>query len=287
MFNDPYTAHVHAVDTLTAAGIPAPVEWAALRTRFSDAVEAASVDDTVTRAAAALIDGDDPATVQSLWALAAGQAAATSIHRATVANGVRAAVLRRLYALYEPTAGDNWTAAADLFDKAAAAFTKAADTVDPEAPATAVMGEPEKVRKAWTEAEFLVHDIDAAIPVLSAAAALCGIPADGSRESAVALTLDTTGHKRRYVWTAWETTGTRCGRWSALHAAGVTLRAARTAEDAAPYRKPKPVETRQVPVGRGRWEYREIDPEDEFEAPASAPAPTITLDPDAVELTAH
>jgi hypothetical protein len=59
------------------------------------------------------------------------------------------------------------------------------------------------------------------------------------------------------VWEAWETTGTRAGRWASLLAAGATIRAC-PLEEYEPYRQPKPVALNEPTPGR----YVEYDPED-------------------------
>ena len=75
-----------------------------------------------------------------------------------------------------------------------------------------------------------------------------------------------TSHKRREVWTAYDdNTGTRTGRWGALHRATITIRAANLDTYQQPYRRPLPItrEQRQVAgAPRGVIEWVEVDPEE-------------------------
>ena len=94
---------------------------------------------------------------------------------------------------------------------------------------------------------------------LSAAASLAGVPID--QEHLIALTVDTDGIHRRKVWSAWERTDGRTSRWGALIGIGAVLRAA-ALDGLQPYRRPRPMEVRQVRVGIGIRQ-EPFDPEDE------------------------
>lgn len=103
---------------------------------------------------------------------------------------------------------------------------------------------------------------------LAAAASLCGI-ATGQQEQLLALVCDPGGLHRRRVWEAWNTTG-RTGRWTPLVTLGVVIRAA-DLDGFTPYRAPKPMEVKQIPVARGAVRFEQVDPEDaELEAVTSS-----------------
>ena len=91
---------------------------------------------------------------------------------AEVDHAVRTAVLARLREHYRPHALDNYRAVAARFDDAAARFTTAANVIDPEMSATAMVNAPEKVRRGWTDAERHSHQLTALLPALQAAAGL-------------------------------------------------------------------------------------------------------------------
>lgn len=65
--------------------------------------------------------------------------------------------------------------------------------------------------------------------------------------------------RRRDLWTAFDNRDMRCGRWSALHRAGFTIRAAKLYQ-VAEFRKPMPMATRQVRRGIG-WVKEQYGPE--------------------------
>src|SRR5262249_22528557 len=80
----------------------------------------------------------------------------------------------------------------------------------------------------------------------------------------IALSVNVTDQHRRRVWEAWESTG-GCGRWSALHAAGLAIRAlpADQLDAFEPYRSPKPLQEQLVPISpMGTYENVVVDPED-------------------------
>lgn len=253
---DPYTAHIGAVDILDAAGISPPADWLALRERFT----AATPDTCLDRLTAAILEGDRTADLTALHACAQAEALATGPSRAQVTNALKAAVGRRLRDLYAPVAQTNYNRVADQYDAAAAEFTTAATAVNPESDAAAIVSAPTKVRSAWTDAELAARKLDALVPPLQAAAELCGINTH-TAEMLLPLLVDPAGHDRRLIWESFNHAGGRCGRWSALAAASVTIRAARPVTDLEPYRAAKPFEEKWVPTGRGQHQRIVIDPE--------------------------
>jgi hypothetical protein len=204
-----------------------------------------------------------------LWAHALAETAATvfppvSAQVEAHVAGMVEAELRRLYGGH---AKDNYGKAKARFDAVAADFVAAAQTVDIEAPAADVVGWDDAQRAAWTAAATLATQIDAELPILTTAASLAGVKDVDTDPVVLALCIDTSGaaaDRRRPLWAAWDdATGRRCGRWSALHAAGLTIRACDLGAFAA-YRRPEPIQRLMVPARNapvGVYEERTWDPE--------------------------
>ena len=133
------------------------------------------------------------------------------------------------------------------------------------------MGESNRVRTGWLDTAKNAAALDRLVPILQAAAELCGVYS-GDDTALLPLVIDTSSLHRRRVWEAWKAAGERCGRWSALAALGARIRAA-DLEGFEPYRKQKPLIRRQFPIlGPGnRHIYRPvvIDSEDseDYEEP--------------------
>ena len=153
-----------------------------------------------------MVDPENGDDIVALRADALAETSAMPTAHAEVTAAIRAAVLTSLREYYQPHAVANYASAADYYDGLAQKFTAAADLVDPETDAAAMVDEPEKLRRAWSSAEQLAHRLTAALAGLSAAASLAGVPID--QEHLIALTIDVTGCHRRKVWSAWETEGT-------------------------------------------------------------------------------
>jgi len=78
------------------------------------------------------------------------------------------------------------------------------------------------------------------------------------------LACDPGNQHRRRVWEAWDANG-RCGRWSALHARGIPIRALPNLGDFELYRLPEPVQHVQQQIAgqpRGIVKNVLVDPED-------------------------
>jgi hypothetical protein len=253
--SDPLDSHISAVRTL---GVTPPLDWLDLVECF-ERYALMDARPTTARLINAVVDpasGDD---LIALRADALAEVSATPTAHAEVTAAVKAAVLIQLREYYAPHAVANYASAADYFDGLAQKFTDAADLVDPESDPAMMVDEVEKARKAWTTAEQLAHRLTAALDGLSAAASLAGTPID--QEHLIALTVDTDGIHRRKVWSAWERTDGRTSRWGALIGIGAVLRTA-ALDGLQPYRRPRPMEVRQVRVGIGVRQ-EPFDPEDE------------------------
>jgi hypothetical protein len=264
--HDPFSAHAGAVDTLAGYGIAPPPEWSALRARFS---AYGTIDKPMAaRLAAAILEPKSSADIAELRALALAEESATNLDEGAVTAAVRDAVHDLLLALYKPVALKNYKAVAAQFDDAAKAFVKAANVIDPEATSDAIVYRDDKTRQAWLAAAVAAKELDELVPVLAAAAELAGAPAGTSlRQSAAdGLVLALTTHAgmlhRRRIWEAWAAVGT-CGRWSALHRLGATIRAHRDPTSLTEYRAPRPYSVTWLNGG----ERRVVDPEDNPKAP--------------------
>lgn len=263
-----YDDHVSAVLAATIPGVVAPPkDWIELRQRFTEftKMESAAAD----RLALAVLDGDDDEIFElrvSALAEAAGQHNPQAA--AAVTNKVRGVVLERLNLLYSAEATDIYGKIADRFDATAQKFTAAAELVDPEVNADEVVAANTKVRNAWTEAPAIAAELDRLLPALLASARLCGMTGHEALLT-LPLTISTDGH-RRTTWSAWDSKGDRCGRWSAIVAAGIEIRAARDPQAVREYRRPrdfiKRIET-SGGVDRIVWD----DPEDSDYIEPAAP----------------
>lgn len=247
-----------AADTLAAAGATIPDTYTRIHDRWNSYCELTY--NHTTRLAAAVTNPDDPADLDTLRALALAERAGAR-DEADLDTDIRAAVYLALAEAYEPVAAQNYKTIAARFDTLATAFTKAAAQCDPEAPAEQMVTAGDKARKAWTDVQLHTHELDTHLHLLRMAAQLAGqriTPPDGL----LALTCDTTGHHRRRVWEAWDTTTGRTTRWGALHAAGVTIRAV-DLDEYEHYRRPAPMEVRYVRDSHGHRPVQH-DPEDEL-----------------------
>jgi hypothetical protein len=171
-------------------------------------------------------------------------------------------------------AAANYAKVAAEFDRVAGEFTTAAVAGNPEADASALVGEADPARKGWLDAAVYAAELDRLVPVLQAAAELCGID---TRDDTwlLPLVIDTTGMHRRRVWEAWQVEGGRCGRWAALAGLGAQIRAAEL-DGFEPYRTPKPLIRKQFPKpgpgNRGIYDVVIVDPEDpDYTPPVEEP----------------
>lgn len=267
LYDNPFRSHTDKVELLTAAGIAAPAEWTTVRNRFAAFTEhpGSRAQQSLTDA---IVNGTD-ADTGTLYALALAEASADPPTRAAVRNQVEAAVLTRLRELYRPSAVSNYLQAADTFDAIAAKLTAAAKAVNITADAETIVNANDKQRTAWTSALLAARELDATVPLLTAAAHLAGLTVN-TVEATFALTIDPGNTTRRAAWTAHDTASGRCGKWAALLAAGCTIRAHRQLDAFEPYRRPAPMQEQWETVGRGRHRRVMVDPEEQQPEPPAA-----------------
>jgi hypothetical protein len=261
LLSDRFLEHLRRVATLAEAGIPPPRPWTELHDRY-DAYRAMPLT-AAQRLADAIIKPTRTDDINWLHAHALAETA-NPMQQANVDNAVAHAVEARLLDLYRPAAHANFEKAGTRFTDAATAFTDAANVIDPDAPATDIVGAPDDQRAAWSAAEALAAQLDATMPILTVAAELAGTHIDNEDGSLLTLCVSPIDMGRRALWEAWVTKDGRCGRWSALHRIGAHIRAANL-EDAQPYRQPRDIEYRQRQIAgapRGYYETIVVDPEE-------------------------
>lgn len=254
---DRFRAHLGAVGTLTAAGINPPPEWVALRGRYAAYID---LGNNAAGRLAAEVVAPTGADLSVLRNAAIVEELGTAEADAAVNLKVQAAVAAKLESLYEPTALKNYRAIAGSFDEAAGRFTTAAQTVDVEAGGETLVSVSPAEREAWLSAPALAAELDGALALLFAAAALAGAPGDvafisgatdiETTEHQVALACDPGRAHRRKVWSAWSQTSGRTGRWGPLTGLGVQLRAASNPATVAPYERPTQPVAVASPGGR-------------------------------------
>ena len=224
-----------------------------------DAWIEASNDQPLTALAAAYADGADEDTLATLRASALITETATAPQLATVRNSVAPAAYSALRAAYAPQAVKNFAKLAEQYNSAAAEFVRLADIIDPETDAKNLVSADEDTRRAWLEQELIAGKLDSLAPILADAATLAGTNTNG-KPALIGLLTDPKSAHRRRVYEAWNSNG-RCGKWSALIALDVDLRAA-DLDEHTPYREPRPLEVQHI---RGTIGVRSvtIDPEDD------------------------
>ncbi|MEE1617310.1 hypothetical protein [Brachybacterium sp. J153] len=235
-----------------------PAAYRKAEQRWDAWIEATN-DQPLTELTDAYADGADETTLATLRAAALIAEVATPVQLATVRNSVAPAAHAALRAAYAPQAVKNYAKIAAQYDSAAAEFTRLAQIIDPETDAKHLVSADEDTRRAWLEAELITGKLDTLATVLADAALLAGTNTNGDPALIGLLTDPKSAHRRR-VWEAWNSNG-RCGKWSALLALDVDLRAA-DLDEHRPYREPRPLEVQHI---RGNFGVRSVtvDPEDD------------------------
>ena len=250
--------HRDRVGRIAENGGTVPTAYRTAEQRFDAWIEASNAS-PMTALVAAYADGADEDTLATLRAAALLAETATAPQLATVRNSVAPSAYAALRAAYAPAAVKNYSKIAEQYDSAAAEFVRLAEVIDPETDAKSLVSADEDTRRAWLEAEMVAGKLDNLAPILGDAAILAGTNVNSEPAMIGLLTDPRTAHRRR-VWEAWTSNG-RCGKWSALIALDVDLRAANLDEHT-PYREPRPLEVQHI---RGNVGVRSvtIDPEDD------------------------
>jgi len=264
-FTDEYTIHTGAVDLIASAGAAIPAEWTALRDRFENSE--LNRESAIRRHTSALIAGNPKIDMTALYVAALAEAAAMPPNHAQVINHAKVQVTARLREIFADSANGVYGTIATKINDTAAAFTQCANTVDVTADAADLIEASTEIRSAYVTAEIEAQKLNQLLPVLSAAAALCGLDNADTAELQIPLIVDTHMVGRRALWTAWESTG-RCGRWPEI----VKLTEIRAADtpNVESYRRPLPLQEKIVPVDRWRHQRIVVDPEVELEQKTTA-----------------
>ena len=250
--------HRARVARIAEHGGTVPAAYRKAEQRWDAWIEASN-DQPLAALTNAYADGADEDTLATLRAAALITETATAPQLATVRNSVAPAAYAALRAAYAPQAVKNYTKLAEQYNSTAAEFVRLADIIDPESDARNLVSADEDTRRAWLEVEMIAGKLDALAPILADAAQLAGTSID-SKPALIGLLADPKSAHRRRVYEAWNSNG-RCGRWSALIALDVDLRAA-DLDEHRPYREPRPLEVQHI---RGNIGVRSvtIDPEDD------------------------
>lgn len=250
--------HRERVALIAEHGGTVPAAYRKAEQRW-DAWTEASNDQPLTALTDAYADGADETTLATLRAAALIAEVATPVQLAAVRNSVAPAAHAALRAAYAPQAVKNYSKLAEQYDSAAAEFTRLAQIIDPETDAKNLVAADEDTRRAWLEAELIAGKLNTLATVLADAALLAGTDTK-SEPAMIGLLTDPKSAHRRRVYEAWNTNG-RCGKWSALIALDVDLRAA-DLDEHRPYREPRPIENRHVRGNHGFYTIQ-VDPEDD------------------------
>lgn len=244
---EPFAAHVGAVETLAANGIKPPEAWTGLRNRHAEYMQLGNRHAGLL--SAEIITGaGDPDHLATLRNLALLDEMATGEAELRINAQVQQAVLEQLQGIYRPCAEFNYRLARERYDELGRRFTLCATGIDVEAGADTLGRSDKRQRQAWFDATEIAPELENALRVLCAAAALAGAPPDvaflnrstdaATVEYQIAIALDPGKAHRRQTWLAWGTTGGRTGRWGPLAALGVKLQAASRPDRVKPYKRP-------------------------------------------------
>ena len=250
--------HRARVGRISEYGGTIPTAYRKAEQRFDAWIEASTAS-PMAALVAAYADGADEDTLATLRAAALITETATAPQLAAVRNSVAPSAYAALRAAYAPTAVKNYSKLSEQYDAAVAEFVRLADIIDPETDAKNLVSADEETRRAWLALELIAGKLDTLAPILADAAILAGTNVN-SEPAMIGLLTDPKSAHRRRVYEAWNSNG-RCGKWSALIALDVDLRAANLDEHR-PYREPRPLEVQHI---RGAIGVRSvtIDPEDD------------------------
>ena len=153
----------------------------------------------------------------------------------------------------KPLAHGPYETVSGEFNQVARTFTKAASAIDPEMDPAEVTYAAERERRAWMQAPLAADKLTALISPLAAAAVLCGADAGllhlrpESEPARLALVVDDKGLHRRAIWTAYEATDNRTGRWGPLVTLGAKIRPHPNPDQLVEYRRAKPMGVQYLP----------------------------------------
>ncbi|WP_216897603.1 hypothetical protein [Nocardia alni] len=262
---DVYSNHVQAVEMVESAGGQVPAEW----TRIREAYETKYVyrsESFSLRLVEMIVDakssGDDVSELRAITlADAVGsvqgtlQGSSYGTASSHLDTEVRRSIAGKLIAQYNKVADPNLKVVAKAFDDDWKLFTEYSAKVDPELTSDKVVRLPKDEQNAWLELEAIAQRLDARLTVLGEAFNMASSVVrvtNGDDNTYLPLVLAPTavGLERLAVWNAWNATGNRCGRWSALLTLGEPVKAVETARDYHAYGAYQGVIERVEPLDR-------------------------------------
>ncbi|PPJ03334.1 hypothetical protein C5E51_28090 [Nocardia nova] len=243
---DIYQEHLDAVAIVRAQGGTVSKKWTEIDSRYEafQYRQSSPIDDLYD----AIVSGADEATLNRKYSDVVADTVASVDGTAKYVSGTAESVIkgevRRRIAValikeYATTAEANIQTIADQFDTAYARFLELASAIDPETPPERLVGQPMEVQTAWLESAEVSARLETLLRALKAAVGLAGVHnLNNDAEVSLVAPTDAVGMHKRAVWDAWNTDG-RCGRWSALAAADIEVRAIRSAGEFKRLAKPQ------------------------------------------------
>lgn len=256
MFNNPQldiSSHLNAVDHMLKIGGKVSDDYKRTRANYEAFSSATprSEEDALTALSESVASAPKGADFAALRLTALVELTAGDANRGRLESGLAAYILVALRNAYTATAASNYEHVAKAYSKAAKAITDAHNTVDMDGPTEAMLGAGKAETDAYLSAPLLVSRIEGALSDLVVAAALLGLEQTNTENGRIGLSVSTGTATPRQVWSAWQTTNGRTGRWGALLATGAVLRAA----DPAEYEPLSPERTERITIpspNRGR-----------------------------------
>jgi hypothetical protein len=164
---DLFIEHTRLVDTVTAAGVPAPDGWTQLRHGLRSSRSWAAP----RRCGSGWLPPSSTIPTPTFRRCAPPPSPSKPTKRKSLA-AVCASVLARLRVIYTKTATDNYAKVVEIFDGQADRFVATTRQVDVETPAVGMVDQCDRARKAWLDAERDSLRLTALIRPLHAAARL-------------------------------------------------------------------------------------------------------------------
>lgn len=243
---DIYQDHIDAVSFVRANGGTVSKKWIEIGSRY-DAFQyrqSSPIDDLYD----AIISGADEATLNRKYSDVVADTIASvdgsakyvaGTAESAIKNTIRRRIAAALITEYATTAEANIKVIADQFDTEYTKFLELAAVVDPETPSDKLVGKPMEEQTAWLKAAESADRLNTLLHALKAAVSLGGVRGmNNDSEISLVAPTDVVGMHKRAVWDAWKTDG-RCGRWSALAAADIEIRAIRSAGEFKRLAKPE------------------------------------------------
>ncbi|WP_328410504.1 hypothetical protein [Nocardia sp. NBC_00403] len=261
--NDALTIHTAEARTVAANGGTLPNRWLEIDQNYENYTYRQS--NFLHDLSQAVINGEPEDRLNELHARTLADAVGSTVSHSGTAEAlineqVRRKVAAALIVEYAKVAGENLKAVAAQFNLKSQQLRALAEQVDVEATAESLISAPDEARMAWLKAAEVAAELDKTLVGLAAAANLAGARISG-KDALIGLVCPTdgVGKARRAVWAAWDTDG-RTGRYGALLAAGIEVKAIDSVQKYRTYGRPQMVNK----VEHDGWGIRQtwVDAED-------------------------